>query len=148
MFFRLIFFSLGFTIQATDDDFGEFQKKFPKTYKTEAEKEYRKATFLHNEEIVKQQHQDFLDGKSSWDTQMTEFDDLTEEEFKAHFGIKEFPSIPIDNSVPPPLSSNLPGNVPDSWNWVEQGGVSPVKNQVEIVSRFCTLQHFFAGWLW
>ena len=125
-------------IEATEEDFVIFTESFEKNYNSAKEMLKRKDIFMERQSFIKQQHQDFLAGKSSWDSEVRETDDLTEEELKKKFGVIDFPKITESdiptNSFPLPLqpTKEIPGDVfvPDEWNWVDQGGVSPVKDQV------------------
>jgi len=52
---------------------------------------------------------------------------MSDEEFRNHFNIK---AVGADQDCSATQNDGLKevGDVPDSWDWREKGGVSPVKN--------------------
>lgn len=55
------------------------------------------------------------------------YSDMSDEEFRNHFNIK---AVGADQDCSATQNDGLKevGDVPDSWDWREKGGVSPVKN--------------------
>ena len=113
---------------ATEDDFTAFKDKYHKSYDSEYEEQYRKEIFLENHNKVLQHHQQYAEGKVHWDMAMNEEEDLTEEEFFERHGIHDLP-LPV-MQLPTYSVPEVASDVPSEWSWVDQGGVSSVKNQV------------------
>jgi cathepsin L len=113
--------------------FQDFTTKFSKIYKTEEEKQYRHNIFINNYKEMEEHNEKFKQGLVSWDMQVHPYMDYTEEEF-----VKERTGLPpIDedmikemkmNSKPLPELTNKT-TAPDYFSWVDQGGVTSVKNQ-------------------
>ena len=93
-----------------------------KQYETAQERELRFQVWLENRKYAR----DHNSRKQSWQLGMTAFADQTTEEHKQHKGLVQQP----DRS--PRFGTGLVNTtliVPHSVNWVEQGAVTPAKNQ-------------------
>jgi cathepsin F len=114
---------LAHALCGAENKFEGFMKEFGKVYHTVEEYEHRFGVFKDN--LLKALKHQALDPTASHG--VTQFSDLTEEEFghqylglKAPSVLKTEPSAPI-----------LPtGDLPPSFDWREKGAVSVVKNQV------------------
>ena len=139
--------------KATDEDFVNFKKEFDKHYNSQEEQDLRQEIFRKHEDKIKEQHEKFLNGTSKWDAKRNPLEDRSDEEIKELLGIKNFPSVPtLSNEgrrrkrspredMPPPPPPDVPWeeplftpSIPDEWNWVTKGAVSPAKSQVCRVS--------------
>ena len=66
-------------------------------------------------------------GPKSYLTGITKFSDLTQQEFAKKYLNADFPAIVYLDRKNSPIK--LPKAAPDSWDWREQGVVSPAKDQ-------------------
>ena len=106
---------------------------FNKTYGTEQEEVLRTLIFRYNSELMDAHNSLYHEGKVGWRMGINEdFDWTNEEQNEWHGGVlldsrntKER-EINDDDEVEQPTQRD----VPDSWSWVEQGGVTQIKNQV------------------
>lgn len=115
---------LGVVVLA-DDPFDDFMKRFNKAYSDADEQWYRRGVFYENLGWINAEN---LKGKP-YTVGVGKFADLTFEEFRGHYltGYK-------------PMKNNASVGVfhapvtfvePDSIDWVENGAVTPVKNQAQ-----------------
>jgi len=108
---------------ATDrvrEEFEKFKQEHGKVYPSLQEEELRFNIFKENYLETRVHSRQVL----SYTVGITQFSDLTKEEFKrTYLGFKRLPATA--NNVTARVSSNLP----DSVNWVEKGVVTEVKNQ-------------------
>ena len=103
--------------------FKSFMKEFGKVYQTVEEYEHRFVVFKNN--LLRALKHQALDPTASHG--ITQFSDLTEEEFSSQYLGLKVPSI-LSTS---PAAPNLPtGDLPANFDWRDKGAVSPVKNQV------------------
>ena len=108
---------------------------FNKTYGTEQEEVLRTLIFRYNSELMDAHNSLYDAGKVGWRMGINEdFDWTDQEQDEWHGGVfldsgntKER-EINDDDEVERPTQRD----VPDSWSWVEQGGVTQIKNQVQI----------------
>jgi len=132
---------------ASETNFLEFAKKFNKKYRSTEEYNKRRETFLRNYNDMLTHNQLYEEGKVSWWKKITEWSDLTPEEFAEHMNLG-MPAIDRDvmtNTVDEVMEGRIAaGNAPEEWSWVEQGGVSSIKNQKSCGScaAFATIATF------
>lgn len=103
--------------------FEGFMKEFDKVYRTVEEYEHRFGVFKNN--LLKALKHQALDPTASHG--VTQFSDLTEEEFSSQYlGLKRPTALAMAPTAP-----NLPtDDLPLNFDWREKGAVSAVKNQV------------------
>lgn len=106
--------------------FQEFVQIYNKVYKTQIELEQRQSIFCSNYEYIKQHN---VKDNTTFKLDINEFADLTDSEFEYMFtnkvDIKEY-TDDNNNDVDYKVYDRVP---PTSFDWVELGHVSPVKNQ-------------------
>ena len=108
---------------------------FNKTYGTEQEEVLRTLIFRYNSELMDAHNSLYHEGKVGWRMGINEdFDWTNEEQNEWHGGVlldsrntKER-EINDDDEVEQPTQRD----VPDSWSWVEQGGLTQIKSQVHL----------------
>ena len=92
----------------------------------------RREIFLKNHADILRHNQLYEEGKVTWWRKITEHSDLTPEEFAAEKNLGMPPVDPelLTNTVDSAMEGRLEaGAAPEEWSWVQQGGVSSVKNQ-------------------
>ena len=112
--------------------FLKFAKTFRKNYGSTEELNKRREIFLENYADILRHNQLYEEGKVSWWRKVTEHSDLTPEEFAAEKNLGMPPVSPelLTNTVDVAIEGRiLAGSAPEEWSWVQQGGVSSVKNQ-------------------
>lgn len=103
--------------------FESFKNKFGKVYESIEEHEHRFGVFKDN--LVKALKHQALDPTASHG--VTQFSDLTEEEFANHYlGLKRPAALASAPEAPTLPTDDLPPN----FDWRDKGAVSAVKNQV------------------
>ena len=102
--------------------FEEFKVKFNKTYSSSNEEETRFKIFASNLEEL-----ELTKTKASYSTGVTQFSDLTREEFRTFYlgGVKR----PNPGVLPKADAKASKKSLPTSMDWREHGVVSAVKNQ-------------------
>lgn len=109
--------------------FEGFVKKFGKVYHSVEEFEHRFGVFKNN--LVKALKHQALDPTASHG--ITQFSDLTEEEFaNQYLGLKRPSLLAMAPEAPSLPTDDLPPN----FDWREKGAVSAVKNQVILTLLF------------
>merc|ERR1712002_1112344 len=126
---------LGFA-SAEKDPFEAFAKENGKVYQTRAELTMRKAIFQANYDQMLAHNARFAAGEETWWRKVTPYYDWTREEFTAAFasGLPAYDNSTGNVDIIHPdyadmLKKRSGESTPDSWNWVDQGGVSSVKSQ-------------------
>jgi cathepsin F len=113
---------LAATLMGAEKRFEGFMHKFGKVYHTVEEFEHRFAVFKDN--LVKAVKHQALDPSAMHG--VTQFSDLTEEEFTSQYLGLKAPET-LKNAAPAP---SLPtGDLPANFDWRDHGAVTPVKNQ-------------------
>jgi len=126
---------IGLSLAA--EPFHQFATQFGKNYGSSRELSMRREIFLSNYQDMLEHNALYEAGKLSWSRKVTEFYDLTHEEFLVARGL----GMPLyDNTTEfediedPAFMQKLEevrGKAPDEWSWVAKGGVSSVKNQAQ-----------------
>ncbi|XP_073848117.1 procathepsin L-like [Musca autumnalis] len=114
-------------------DFSEFATKTGRKYANAAEKSLHEGLFKDRLNLVDKQNKLFEAGKSSFKTGINAFADFTHEEFVSKLtGNRK--SSKGENAAKRHRQKAAPpagAKVPDSFDWREKGGVTPVKFQGE-----------------
>ncbi|CAK9196708.1 unnamed protein product, partial [Sphagnum jensenii] len=109
-------------LKGAEAKFRGFVREYGKVYATDEERQHRFKAFRHN--LMKAVEHQALDPTAVHG--VTEFSDLTEEEFAAQFLGLKVPEA-IKNA---PSGPDLPtGDLPEEFDWRNLGAVTPVKNQ-------------------
>jgi len=122
-----IYASLALSRQAlVENEFSAFKAKFGKTYENYDEEVMRFEIFQYNfNEISKQNKM-----MRSYSVGVTQFSDLTHQEFKDFYlGYKNPSNLHSLNKMMPEEPSYSPKDLPESVDWREMGAISDVKNQ-------------------
>lgn len=131
----------GFVIRQVTDDhiinaelhFSAFVRHYGKAYSSAEEHAYRLSVFKSN--LHRARRHQILDPTAIHG--VTEFSDLTEEEFQQRYlGLRSPRSLGgVDKANKAPI---LPTNdLPENFDWRDHGAVTPVKNQVRSATFMC-----------
>merc|ERR1719238_887019 len=118
---------------ASEANFLNFAKTHNKKYATTEEYEMRRQIFLERYESMVAHNQRYEAGEVSWWRKVTEHYDLTMEEIEKALGLGG--ALPADQAVHPDMKDEkmtakiARKEAPSSWSWVDQGGVTSVKDQ-------------------
>merc|ERR1712156_1111953 len=127
--------------QQVRQQFDEFKVKFNKTYSSSNEEETRFEIFVSNLEEL-----ELTKTKASYSTGVTQFFDLTREEFRTFYlgGMKR----PNPGVLPRADAKASKKSLPTSMDWREHGVVSAVKNQGQCGScwAFATTEMVTSAW--
>jgi len=129
----ILSFLIGLTL--ANDAFLQFAKEFGKKYATRKEFSMRQEIFLKNYQEMLEHNALFEQGQVSWARKVTKFYDRTFEEFATEVGLgmpqydNSTKHEDVEDEAYMEKYREIKGTAPSSWNWVDQGGVSPVKNQ-------------------
>jgi len=107
------------------EEFDKFKSEFGKTYKTVAEEEERFAIFKNNLKDVTNHNKH----ASTYTRGVTQFSDLTTEEFKSTYLGRKKIGLPTSATKQQKSPANKEQDLPNSVNWVEAGVITDVKNQ-------------------
>ncbi len=118
----------------SEADFSQYQRDFNKTYSS---KEYsiRKAIFDQNVMKIQDHNAKFAKGQVSYFKKVDQFSDLTQEEFQAQLiGLPPIPENMLQDDFTAKEMERLRKkyehfNFKDSFNWVDYGVVTSVKDQ-------------------
>jgi len=118
---------LGFSsavIRSVEDEFKEFKSLHNKVYESLEEENLRKVVFRENLNKIRKHNARRM---VSWTMKVTEFADLTEEEFRDRMlgGYVKTPS----SQSPSRASKVSVADLPESVDWRDQGVITDVKNQ-------------------
>ncbi|EDW85878.1 uncharacterized protein Dwil_GK22908 [Drosophila willistoni] len=111
-------------------DFGDFLQQTGKTYASAAEQALRQGVFEGSQNLVDSANAAFAAGTSTFTSAVNAFSDLTHLEFlKQLTGFKK--SAEGESRVAAARQAvEVPAEpIPDSFDWREKGGVTPVKHQ-------------------
>jgi len=127
---------IGFSLAA--DPFLLFARQFGKNYGSTEELSMRREIFLSNYQDMLDHNTAYEAGELSWSRKVTEFYDLTHDELLLARGLglpyydesTKFEDIE-DPAFMQKLEEVQGKSAPAEWSWVDQGGVSSVKNQAQ-----------------
>ncbi|KAI3803632.1 hypothetical protein L1987_31789 [Smallanthus sonchifolius] len=102
--------------------FGDFKHKFEKSYPSQEEHDYRLSVFKANLRRAKRYQK--LDPSAIH--RVTQFSDMTPEEFGKHLGLRSGIKFPSDAGKAPILQTD---NLPEDFDWRDHGAITGVKNQ-------------------
>ncbi|MFS7979925.1 putative cathepsin L [Helianthus anomalus] len=105
-----------------EDQFGAFKSKFGKSYASQEEHDYRLSVFKANLRRAKRYQK--LDPSAVHG--VTQFSDMTPEEFRKHLGLRSRVKFPSDAGKAPILPTD---DLPENFDWRDHGAVTGVKNQ-------------------
>merc|ERR1719276_382358 len=117
---------------ASETEFLKFAKTFSKKYASTDEYELRRQIFLERYESMLVHNQRYEAGEVTWWRKVTKHYDLTMEEIERDLGMGALPAdqtAQIDTKEPETVSRIAAKEAPESWSWVEQGGVTSIKDQ-------------------
>jgi len=118
-----LLFASGFC--SVDHEFKEWMKQYGKHYQSEAE--YAKKFIVFQMNLARYAA---LNARSTSVTHgPTKFSDLTHEEFKQKFLIKEFTSPLIRDETVNVWNSPIESALPSNYSWVPKGATTPIYNQ-------------------
>jgi len=125
---------LGLALTAELNSFSSFTNQFSKTYSSVEEYELRRGIFMQNYLKMVEHNKKYDAGEVSWWMKVHDDMDLTPEEWSAK-RIGGLPKVDNTTQFTDTLDErilaklNKMGPAPKDFNWVNQGGVSSVKNQ-------------------
>ncbi|KAJ0514650.1 putative cathepsin F [Helianthus annuus] len=105
-----------------EDQFGAFKSKFGKSYASQEEHDYRLSVFKANLHRAKRYQK--LDPSAVHG--VTQFSDMTPEEFRKYLGLRSRVKFPSDAGKAPILPTD---DLPENFDWRDHGAVTGVKNQ-------------------
>ena len=118
---------------ASESSFNEFTKTFNKKYASTEEYAKRKEIFMANYKLMQKHNQEYEEGKVSWWKKVTEYYDLTHEEWMNHMklGMPPMDEPNMISTVDEAMEAKIAErSAPDSWNWKDQGAITSIKDQV------------------
>ncbi|XP_017079416.1 procathepsin L [Drosophila eugracilis] len=111
-------------------NFGDFLAQSGKTYLSAADQALHEGAFATTKNLVEAGNEAFARGAATFKQAVNAFADLTHAEFlKQLTGLKRSPEAKARAAASLKEVSIPPSPVPDSFDWREHGGVTPVKFQ-------------------
>jgi C1A family cysteine protease len=108
-------------------EFAQFMRKYNKVYNSREEFQNRFQVFSENLMTIQRLNRE-ANGQANFG--ITEFADLTQEEFTSMHGYVASTSNSKGSAVnPEPVQRLTASSLPTTWDWRNQGAVTPVKNQ-------------------
>jgi len=117
-------FAHDLALKSMVKEWKEFKRIYDKSYETKADELYRFGVFARNMEIS-QQLNEAPGNKAEYG--MTQFSDLTPEEFAATY--LTFRPNNITRDTTPMTSNGMTATPPCSINWSDKGATTPIYNQ-------------------
>jgi len=118
------------------DPFLQFAQDFGKQYKDLEEYSVRREIFLRNYQDMVEHNMRYEAREVSWARKVTEYYDLTFDEFESVAGIKRMEDFQQSYMVGDNAdegfknkTNEVQRKAPNSFSWVKEGVISPVKNQ-------------------
>lgn len=112
------------TLDKTEHQFNKFQIEFGKTYHTTRERQMRLTIFKRNLQLIEDLNR-FEQGTAKYG--VTEFTDLTSDEFRQRTGLVR--DMGDDNKISNPVAEIPDVEIPKHFDWRDKNVVSPVKDQ-------------------
>merc|ERR1712012_436867 len=123
-------------LAAASDPFLQFAREHGRNYKSGAEVHLRREIFNENYKSMMEHNARFEAGVETWTRKVTPFYDHTMQEVAAMLtsGLPAYDNTTVfvdraDEAYLEKLAEVRTQSAPDSWSWVQQGGISSVKNQ-------------------
>lgn len=108
--------------------FLNFKNKYNKTYDNIHTHEYRYAIFLENLDIINNHNTN----NNDWKMDINSFADLTRDEFgNTYINGFNMPDLDKQAFMVNDYFETVSKDLPESWDWVEKGAVTPVKDQAQ-----------------
>jgi len=118
------------TAVASVENFDEFCAKYNKEYSSEEEREYRETIFRENLEDIVNHNKLHTKGLVTWYKKVHEYMDYTEDEFvEARMGLPPMNRHSMKDSTSLHEIDLSKVNLPEQFSWVDEGGVTSVKDQ-------------------
>jgi len=130
--FRTLLYAFACISLSTELTFKDFTKTFNKKYASVEEYFNRRKIFMSNYNNMLKHNKDYAEGKVSWKKKVTEYFDMTLEEKRSqlNFGLPPINESLIHDTIGEEMGVDFAERVaPDSWNWLDRGAVSPIKDQ-------------------
>lgn len=113
-------------VDSDESHFNRFKQSFGRTYKNAREEAMRFRTFQNNLFLIRQLNK-FEQGSAVYG--VTEFADLTQDEYFHRTGLLPRKNDELDNEIRNPLAEIPDIKLPKGHDWREKNAVTPVKNQ-------------------
>ncbi|KAF2885260.1 hypothetical protein ILUMI_20926 [Ignelater luminosus] len=109
-----------------EKQWNNFKLKYNRTYATVEEEHLRQKIFVENLKEIKEHNEKYDAGVVTFTKRVTQFSDMTNEEFVSTLTLKvtKSPIDDVDYHVP---KRNI--KLPDHVDWRDQGAVTPVRHQ-------------------
>jgi len=104
--------------------FSAWMSRHGKTYGSDEEYLYRLSIFNQNGKYVEEHNKLFQEGVYSFDLELNMFADLTNQEYRDRYLMKDFQVTTKCKGQQAPSD-----NLPDTVDWSSKGGVTAIKNQ-------------------
>jgi len=117
------------------DPFLDWSRQHGKAYQTRAELIKRRSIFEKNHQDILEHNKKFEAGEVTWSRKLTEYSDLTTEEFVSlRTGLPKYDNSSFNTVQDPSFLKRLEevrSNAPTEFSWLSQGGITSIKNQAQ-----------------